>query len=92
MAAKRQVIGTSGGVPIYEEDIERLVAEAERGYEDDLIRSGGRGRPALSTSPSRTLHVKVEPELFTAVSKRASAEGLTSSAVVRRALRMYLAG
>ena len=90
--AKRRVIGTSGGVPVYEEDIERLVAEAERGYGDDLIRSGGRGRPALSTSPSRTLHVKVEPDLFAAVGERASLEGVTSSAVVRRALRMYLAG
>ena len=90
--ANRRMVGTSGGVPIHEEDIERLVAEAERGYEDDLIRSGGRGRPALSTSPSRTLHVKVEPDLFVAVSERASEEGVTSSAVVRRALRMYLAG
>ena len=90
--AKREVIWTSGGVPIDDEVLDRYVAEAERGYEDDLIRKGLRGRPSLSVSPSRSLHVKVEPELFTAVSDRAAQEGVTSSAVVRRALRMYLAG
>lgn len=90
--AKREVIWTSGGVPIDDEILDRYVAEAERGYEDDLIRKGLRGRPSLSNSPSRSLHVKVEPELFTALSDRAASEGVTSSAVIRRALRMYLAG
>lgn len=90
--AERKVIGYSGGVPVDDELIEALADEAERGYDDDVIRSGRRGRPALSAAPSRTLHVKVEPELFTAVAHRASDEGVTSSAVVRRALRMYLAG
>lgn len=90
--AERKVIGYSGGVPVDDELIETLADEAERGYGDDVIRTGRRGRPRLGRAPSRTLHVKVEPELFTAVAERASDEGVTSSAVVRQALRRYLAG
>lgn len=89
---RRKVTDYSGGVPVDDDLIEALAAEAERGYDDEVIRSGRRGRPSLSTEPSRTLHVKVEPDLFAAVAHRASDDGVTSSAVVRRALRVYLAG
>jgi CRISPR-associated endonuclease/helicase Cas3 len=91
MARRNRVYGTSGGVPVDDELIERLAAEAERGYDDAVITRGLRGRPSLGSSPARTLTVKVEPELADALSRRADADGLTVSQLLRRAMRMYLA-
>lgn len=92
MSEQPKSYGTSGGMPVDEAVIDHLVEEAERGYEDSQIRTGRRGRPSLGGEPARTVHVKVEPELFMALSQRALDEGATPSAVLRRALRIYLAG
>lgn len=92
MARRNRVYGTSGGITVDDELIERLADEAERGYDDAVILRGLRGRPALGSTAARTLTVKVEPELADAMSRRAEADGLTVSQLMRRAFRMYLAG
>ena len=53
----RKTPPTSGGVPITDELIDELAAEAERGYDPAKLR--GRGRPALGTGPSEVVPVRL---------------------------------
>lgn len=83
---------TSSGRPITDAEIESLAIEAEAGYDvDELIaRRGKRGRPTLGSGPAAVESVRLEPELRGELSRRARAEGTTTSAIIREALRSYL--
>lgn len=80
--------GTSGEIPLTDELIERLAAEAERGY--DLSQLRPIGRPPLGDGPSAVVQVRVDPALRKALTARATGDATTTSEVVRRALRAYL--
>lgn len=83
--------GTSGGIELTEEVIERLAEEAEQGYDvEPLQRSRRRGRPPLGSGAASTFQVRLEPELRQALEACADEEETTPSAIVRRALREYL--
>ena len=86
MTRKRQV--TSGGVPVTDELIDKLAAEAERGF--DPVELRGRGRPPLGDGPSEIVPVRLDPELRRALEERAAGERTTQSDLIRRALRTYL--
>jgi Ribbon-helix-helix protein, copG family len=75
-------------VPITEELIEELAAEAELGYDPAKLR--GRGRPPLGTGPSEVVPVRLDPELRRALEQRAAEEHTTQSDLIRRALRNFL--
>jgi len=79
---------TSAGVPITDELIDRLAAEAERGYDPAALR--GRGRPRIGAGPSAIVPVRLDPELRRALKERAADEHTTQSNLIRRALRAYL--
>ena len=79
---------TSGGVPLTEELLDELVAEAERGYDPTTMRPVG--RPALGGGPSAVVQVRVDPALRGALAERAAGDATTPSEIVRRALRAYL--
>lgn len=83
---------TRDGSPIDNAMIERFAAEAERGYADlDLAgRKRGRGRPPLGDCAKTVESVRLDPRLRADVAARATADGVTVSEVVRRALRDYL--
>ena len=83
---------TETGRPITDEMIDRLAAEAERGYEPGQLqaRPRGRGRPPLGASAKSVESVRLEPALRAAAAQRADDDGVTVSEVVRRALREYL--
>jgi CRISPR-associated endonuclease/helicase Cas3 len=80
--------GTSGGVPITDEVIERLAGDAERGFADRRLRP--RGRPPLGTSAARVAQVRLPPDLNEALERRAAHDRTGTSDVIRRALRAYL--
>ncbi|HEY8692546.1 MAG TPA: CopG family transcriptional regulator [Chloroflexota bacterium] len=80
--------GTSGGVDITDDVIERLAAEAERG--NDLARLRPRGRPPIGTSAAKVTQVRLPPDLSEALDQRASHEHIRPSEVIRQALRAYL--
>ena len=86
MTPKRRA--TSGGVPVTDELIDELAAEAERGYDPAKLR--GRGRPPLGTGPSEIVPVRLDPQLRRALEERAADEHTTQSDLIRRALRTYL--
>ena len=90
MAKRRSYGRTASGERITDELVERLASEAEAGYDvDELLRRRG-GRPPMGSAAASVESVRLDPELLGALRRRASAEGRTSSEVIRAALRRYL--
>jgi len=84
---------TSSGRIITDAEIEALADEAERGYDpaDLIARRGKRGRPTLGgAGPSTVESVRLDPELNDQVAQRAKQDGMSTSEVIREALRRYL--
>ena len=72
--------------------MERLADEAEQGYDVDEIiaRRGRRGRPPLGAAASTVESVRLDPELKDRLTRRAEADGVPVSEVIREALRHHL--
>ncbi len=84
---------TSRGQTITDEQIGALADEAERGYDVDklIARRGKRGRPTLGgAGPSTVESVRLDPEMNDQVAQRAKQDGVSTSDVIREALRRYL--
>lgn len=83
---------TKSGKTVTGADVEALAAEAEAGYDVEELRArrGRRGRPTLGSGPSTVESVRLDPELRDELASRADAEGLSASALIRKALRNYL--
>lgn len=65
--------------------------EAEIGYDvDEILRTGKVGRPLMGSASASVESVRLDPELKLAVVQRASSEGLTTSELIRKALRAYV--
>ncbi|MCC5579685.1 ribbon-helix-helix protein, CopG family [Microtetraspora sp. AC03309] len=79
----------SKGVPVSEERIERLVAEAEEGYDVPELRRRG-GRRPLGAAPAEVVPVRLDPELKDALIRRAQVDHTSASEVIRQALRSWL--
>jgi hypothetical protein len=83
---------TRSGRPITDADVEALAAETEVGYDvDELIaRRPRRGRPSLGSAPASVESVRLDPELRHGLAERARMDGVTTSEVIREALRRFL--
>jgi uncharacterized protein (DUF4415 family) len=83
---------TKSGRAITDEDVEKLAAEAEAGYDVETLiaRRNKRGRPTLGTAPASVESVRLDPELRRQPLERAQSEGTTLSELIREALRRYL--
>jgi hypothetical protein len=83
---------TKSGQPIDDDFIEKLADEAEAGFDVDQIRAlrGKRGRPPLGTSASTVESVRLDPDLKDLLARRAAADGIPVSEVIREALRHHL--
>ena len=89
---KRNYGHTKSGRPVDDELIEQLAREAEDGYDVNEIvsRRGKRGRPRLGAAPSTVESVRLDPELKERLARRAEADGVAVSEVIREALRHHL--
>jgi hypothetical protein len=90
---KRPIHGhTQAGRPITDQDVEKLAAEAEAGYdvEELIARRNKRGRPTIGDAPSSVESVRLDPDLRRQLLQRAQADGTTPSELIREALRRYL--
>lgn len=92
MTEKRTYGHTKNGRPITDEMIEELADEAERGYEPGQLRNRrrGPGRPPLGDAVKSVESVRLDPGLRADAARRAEADGVTVSEVIRRALSEYL--
>jgi hypothetical protein len=82
---------TAGGEPLTDELVAKLAARAEEGYNvDETLRRRG-GRPTLGSGPAAVESVRLEPELREALRARAEHDQESPSALIRKALRQYLA-
>lgn len=89
---KRTYGHTKSGRPVDDEVIEQLAREAEDGYDVNEIvsRRGKRGRPRIGAAPSTVESVRLDPELKERLARRAEADGVAVSEVIREALRHHL--
>jgi hypothetical protein len=81
---------TASGKVLTDADIEALADEAEQGYDVEALKTRRRGRPMLGSAPAEVVPVRLDPALKDAVEARAAAEDVTTSEVIREALRRYL--
>jgi hypothetical protein len=83
---------TKSGEAITDTEIQSLADEAEKGFDVDALiaRRGRRGRPPLGTAPASVESVRLDPELRHELAERANSESLTTSELIRKALREYL--
>jgi hypothetical protein len=83
---------TASGDPITDKDIEKYAAEAEAGYDVDVLvgRRSKRGRPTIGSAAASVESVRLDPELRRELMERADSEGTTPSDLIREALRRYL--
>lgn len=81
---------TASGVPITDDLVDALAAKAEAGYDvDEMLRRRG-GRPPMGSAAASVESVRLDPELRDALSARAHQEQVTTSSIIRKALREYL--
>ncbi len=90
MAEKKVYGKTASGVPITDELVEKLAAQAERGFDVDEILRRRRGRPPMGSGPATVESVRLDPDLRGALARRAQSDKESTSTVIRKALRLYL--
>ncbi|MGN6588185.1 MAG: ribbon-helix-helix protein, CopG family [Solirubrobacterales bacterium] len=90
MKAKKTYGRTPSGKLITDELVEKLSKEAEAGFDVDEILRRRKGRPSMGSGPARVESVRLDPELREALARRAEHDGEPTSAVIRKALRLYL--
>jgi predicted HicB family RNase H-like nuclease len=91
LMAKKKTYGTTqSGVPITDELVEKLAAQAERGFDVEEILRRRKGRPAMGSGPAKVESVRLDPELREALVRRAASDEEATSTVIRKALRKYL--
>lgn len=77
---------TINGVPVTEEQIESWVEEAEAGYDVEILKRRGRGRPGRGSEPSQVVALRLTAQEIADLDARAEREGKTRSEVIRDAL------
>lgn len=90
MAEKTKPYETETGKVLTDLDIEAMADQAERGYDVETLKTRRRGRPMLGTAPAEVVPVRLDPDLKEAVEARAEAEHMTTSEIIREALRRFL--
>ena len=88
--AKKTYGKTASGIPITDDMVAELARKAEAGYDvNEMLRRRG-GRPPMGSAAASVESVRLDPELREASSERARRERVTTSSIIRKALREYL--
>jgi hypothetical protein len=90
LATKKTYGKTKSGAPISDELVEKLAGEAEAGYDARETLRRRVGRPAIGSGPAGVESVRLDPELRSALARRAERDHEGTSSVIRKALREYL--
>ncbi|HEY1855174.1 MAG TPA: CopG family transcriptional regulator [Solirubrobacterales bacterium] len=89
--AKKTHGKTASGKPITDDLIEKLAEKAQSGYDVEETLRRRPGRPSIGSGPARVESVRLDPELRSALERRAEKDHEATSSVIRKALREYLA-
>ena len=92
MTTKRIYGVTETGREVDDALIEQLADEAERGYKASGLadRRRGPGRPPLGRAAKTVESVRLDADVREQIARRAEADGVTVSEVIRRAVAEYL--
>ena len=82
---------TINGVPVTEEQIAAWAAEAGAGYDVDVIKRRGRGRPGRGAEPAQVVALRLTTEELAALDARAAREHKSRSELIREAIAAYAA-
>jgi predicted transcriptional regulator len=82
---------TINGVPVTEEQIAAWAAEAESGYDVQVLKRRGRGRPGRGAEPAQVVALRLTSEEIAALDARAAREHKTRSELIREAIAAYAA-
>lgn len=77
---------TINGVPVTEDQIAAWADEADAGYDVEVLKTRGRGRPARGSEPSQVVALRLTAQEIASLDARAEREGKTRSEVIREAL------
>ena len=77
------------GVDLTDEVLAQMAAESETGLDISKLRRRP-GRPTMGSRPADSFPVRLDPNLRTALDRRAATDKTTPSDIVRDALRSYL--
>ena len=89
MSDKNSYGYSKSGIELTPDVLDHMSEEAEAGLDVAKLRPRP-GRPAMGSGPAAAFPVRLDPDLRRAVDERAAAENITTSEVVREALRRYL--
>lgn len=88
---KPKTYTTATGRVLTDDDVDAIAEEVEHAeYDVEELKARRRGRPLLGSAPAEVVPVRLDPELKGAVDARAEVEHLTTSEIIRKALRRYL--
>jgi hypothetical protein len=88
---KSSTYRTKSGRVLKDDEIEKMSVELESTDADvEALKLRKRGRPFKGSGPAEVVPVRLDAELREAVELRASKEHVTSSDVIRRALKEFL--
>lgn len=76
---------TMNGKPVSEEQIDAWVAEAEEGYDVQMLRA--RGRKPRDEEAARVISIRLSPTEITDLDEYAASHGWSRSQAIREALR-----
>lgn len=82
---------TINGVPVTEEQIAAWAAEAEAGYDVEVLKRRGRGRPGRAAEPAQVVALRLTADELAALDARAEREHKTRSELIREAIAAYAA-
>ena len=82
---------TPAGRDLTDSDLDAIADEVDRKvYDVGRIKARRRGRPSIGSGPAEVVPVRLDPELRAAIEARAAADQVTTSEVIREALRRFL--
>ncbi|WP_353066020.1 CopG family transcriptional regulator [Arcanobacterium hippocoleae] len=77
---------TINGVPVTEDQITAWVDEAEHGYDVEVLRKRGRGRPGRAAQPSRVVAVRFTDDELAYIDAKAAKLAKTRSELLRESV------